>query len=318
MAATRAPSVHNSQPWRWRYDGRHLDLHADWSRQLRRGDPAGRDLEISCGAALHHVVMAAVAAGWGTHVIRMPDRLDDTHLAHLSFHPERPGVMAQLLHEAIFARHTDRRSPGPEPVSQKHLETLASAGGHEGAKVTVLRTQEARLLLRDLRQLSVILQHDDEGYLEEFRRWTHSNRRDGVPDSSVLSARRARGRFDLGTRFPVGTLRDASDPTGPGAPSWLVVSTTSDDTLSHLRAGEALSAMLLKATLLDLAVVPYTQTLEVEVTRERVAERLLHGRGCPQLVLRVATRPTDRPLIPMTRRRALQDVLRLTGGPSAD
>jgi nitroreductase len=50
--AARAPSPHNTQPWQFRVRGDVIELLADCSRQLRRLDPEGRELTISCGAAL--------------------------------------------------------------------------------------------------------------------------------------------------------------------------------------------------------------------------------------------------------------------------
>ena len=52
--ALLAPSVFNTQPWRWRISGTALELRADWSRQLTVTDPDGHALLLSCGAALHH------------------------------------------------------------------------------------------------------------------------------------------------------------------------------------------------------------------------------------------------------------------------
>jgi len=71
--ATRAPSVHNTQPWLWRTSPEGLELFADWSRQLSRADPDGRDVLVSCGAALHHLQVAAAALGWTAHVKHAPD-----------------------------------------------------------------------------------------------------------------------------------------------------------------------------------------------------------------------------------------------------
>src|SRR5688572_10345825 len=78
-----APSIHNTQPWRWRIDGSTLELFAAPERQLGVTDPAGRLSTISCGAALHHVVVAMSAAGWSVDVVRLPD-------------PEHPGLLARL------------------------------------------------------------------------------------------------------------------------------------------------------------------------------------------------------------------------------
>ena len=75
--ATRAPSVHNTQPWYWCVDGERVSLFADFSRQLQYADPDGRDLLISCGAALHHLRVAAAANGWKAQVRRMPNPAND-------------------------------------------------------------------------------------------------------------------------------------------------------------------------------------------------------------------------------------------------
>ena len=57
-SAGYAPSVHNTQPWRWRAHPDRLDLYAARDRQLTETDPEGRLLLLSCGAALHHARLA--------------------------------------------------------------------------------------------------------------------------------------------------------------------------------------------------------------------------------------------------------------------
>jgi hypothetical protein len=61
--ATRAPSIHNSQPWQWRLADSSMHLFADTSRLLPATDPDGRDLLLSCGATLHHLRVALAAEG---------------------------------------------------------------------------------------------------------------------------------------------------------------------------------------------------------------------------------------------------------------
>jgi hypothetical protein len=52
-SALRAPSVFNTQPWRWVLEGDVLELRADRQRQLAAADPFGNMLLASCGAAFH-------------------------------------------------------------------------------------------------------------------------------------------------------------------------------------------------------------------------------------------------------------------------
>jgi hypothetical protein len=44
-----APSVHNTQPWRFLADGQQISLYADAYRGLPVADPGGREMMISCG-----------------------------------------------------------------------------------------------------------------------------------------------------------------------------------------------------------------------------------------------------------------------------
>jgi len=81
--AVRAPSVHNSQPWQWRVGANSVELFADRGRQLHHVDTAGRDLLMSCGAALQHFTVAMSALGWETTVTRFPNPADHDHLASI-------------------------------------------------------------------------------------------------------------------------------------------------------------------------------------------------------------------------------------------
>src|SRR6185503_16306307 len=83
LTARKAPSILNSQPWRWRVDGRTLELRADRSRQISALDPDGRMLTVSCGAALHHARVALAAEGVRTTIGYLPDPADRDLLATL-------------------------------------------------------------------------------------------------------------------------------------------------------------------------------------------------------------------------------------------
>ena len=49
--ATRAPSVHNTQPWRWRIGANSVHLYAESSLHLIHTDPDGRETEPVTGTA---------------------------------------------------------------------------------------------------------------------------------------------------------------------------------------------------------------------------------------------------------------------------
>ena len=71
--AVRAPSVHNSQPWRFVLGRSSVHLHADLGRWLPATDPDARGLMQSCGTVLHHLQVALAASGISATVHRLPD-----------------------------------------------------------------------------------------------------------------------------------------------------------------------------------------------------------------------------------------------------
>src|SRR3982750_4766364 len=81
--ASHAPSVHNSQPWRWVIGPRTVHLYADLRRWLPATDADGRDLVVSCGAVLHHLRVALAASGMHAVVHRIPDPARPDDLAAL-------------------------------------------------------------------------------------------------------------------------------------------------------------------------------------------------------------------------------------------
>lgn len=319
--ALRAPSVHNSQPWRWTVTDEHVDLFADEHRRLIATDPEGRDRLLGCGAALHHLRVALAAHGWATTVERFPDPEARRHLARL--HPRRdadePTAFTRDLNSAITRRHTDRRRFSPTPVTDEVLTRLQDIAREHGADLQVV-TGAARRTLADAIVDSAELQQQRPGYAGELQRWTsrYAGARDGVPASTVP---RSFGLYrDVAMRwFPRSNL---GQPRGSvdheDGTVLLVLATIHDDPVAVLRAGEATSAVLLLATHLGLATTPLSQPLEVGATRTRIRTRVVKNSLEPQLVLRVGWAPPQAEPLTSTPRRALHRILLQAPGARTD
>lgn len=142
-----APSVFNTQPWRWRVTSTALELRADPSRQLATTDPDARLLTLSCGAALHHARVSLTAAGWAVTVERFPEPDDPALLARLrTTGPADLDVAAGRLVDAIPRRRTDRRAFGDPPVPEALLSGLRAAVEAEGALLHVVRPDQMPML----------------------------------------------------------------------------------------------------------------------------------------------------------------------------
>ena len=307
--AARAPSVHNSQPWRWWIGERVVHLYADMGRWLPLTDTDGRDLMISCGAALHHLRVALAALGVAATVDRLPDPDRPELLAAVELRPgpgpREPGVDPAEV-SAVAARRTDRRRYGTWPVPDDVLDHLAARAADHGALLRVVSDPAHRRALALAAQTAAADHAGTRGYATELSLWSglHSSD-DGVPAANVPPPVRHRGGVPP-RRFAGGDLTDPSGEGEDGA-ALLVLGTSSDDLLSQLRAGEATSAVLLHATAIGLATCPLSEPLEVEGTRGLLRDQVLGGSVSPQLVLRVGWAPSGAEPVPPTPRRALAD-----------
>lgn len=306
--ALRAPSVHNTQPWRWRLSAGAVELHADPSRQLVATDPDGRDLVLSCGAALHHLRVALAAADLSARVHRLPAPRDRWHLATVHVRPGAPESGVAALSRAVEERRTDRRPFGADPVSPRSIARLVASAPGSGATVHPVTGTDARRCLDELLADAAARQRFAPGYASELTVWSHrwAAARDGVP----AAARTTRPAGPDLRAFPRGTLGGTRSPSpSPDASVLLVLTTVGDELLDHLLAGEAASAVLLTATLEGLATTPLSQAQEIPATRARLASSVLRSPDHPQLVIRVGYPGRDVDRLERTPRRALEAVL---------
>ena len=302
--ATRAPSVHNSQPWRWRIADRSVHLYADRARRLPATDPDGRDWILSCGAALHHLRIALAASGIAASVRRIPNPSEPDHLAALQLHDRAPDACDIRLATAITARRTDRRRYGPWPVPEVFVEELMQRAAEQGALLETVTGPDARAFVIDSIRDAEQSQHHTLGYRVETALWSGQRAGDdGVPAANLLR-HGSTSATDLARRYSNGMVEQAD--TDRDHAQLMVLGSASDDTLSRLRVGEALSAVLLHATDLGLATCPLSQPLEVPAVRDALRDELLGGRMDPQLILRIGWAPRGE-VLPATPRRLLSE-----------
>lgn len=309
--ASRAPSVHNTQPWRWLLGNDSIHLMADQTRRLPVTDPDGRDLLLSCGAALHHLRVALGALGWRAIVHRLPNPGDPDHLAAVELVPKPPSTEDIKLVSAISRRRTDRRRFTSWPVPDGHLHLMVRRAAKAGALLVPVTDRFTRRRLTRAIDKAAHLQQDDPSYAAELATWSGRSRvtQDGVLAASTPAARQTHGDTTM-RAFPAGTLPEAE--TGRGEPDGgelLVLATLADDLMSVLRAGEAASAALLTATDIGLSTCPLSQALEITGTRALIHDQVLDGTAHPLLILRTGWAPTAASPPPLSPRRPTETTI---------
>ncbi|MEU0219826.1 nitroreductase, partial [Streptomyces sp. NPDC006265] len=259
--ATAAPSMHNAQPWRFRFltGERLVLLYADPERAMPHSDPDNRALHIGCGAALFNLRVAAVHADVVPETRLLPEPQEPLLLAavHLTDPAGRPrdGGLARL-HPAIGQRHTSRHPFADKDVPEDVRVTLQDGAAREGAELLFPGAWHAETVL-DLVRDAESRDAMDSDTNEDLVRWTRLGPEadtavDGVPEYA-FGPRKRDGKApvrDFAGRRPVA---DRGTTTFEHTPHLALLSTPGDSPADWLRAGQALERVLLEATLADLA-----------------------------------------------------------------
>ena len=268
--AVRAPSLHNSQPWRWVAGGGVLELFADPTRIGRSTDSTGREVLISCGAVLDHLRVAMAAAGWDTNVDRFPNPNNHDHLATIDFSPVELITSAQCERaDAILRRATDRL-PFAAPPHWDSIEPVLRSALNDSVAMLHVIPDVKRPRLAEASQLTESFRRDDVTYHAELRWWTSPfATSDGIPPSAAVSEAEEQ-RVDVGRAFPTRGHGAGRALVGYDQSKILVLSTYDDSRGNALGCGEARSTVLLECTMSSLATCTLTHMIELHACREIV------------------------------------------------
>jgi hypothetical protein len=303
-AASLAPSVHNTQPWRFVAQGSRLELHAEPLRRLEVLDPDGRQLHLSCGAALFHARIAGRALGLDAAVRLLPDPSDPAHLADLVL---TRGAAASdddvRVAAAILTRHTHRGAFDQRPVPAALLSVLQAAAAAEAARLDLVEDEDHLIELQVLLARADAAEEQDEQYRAELHEWlrTDGTTGDGIPTDAID---RVSGSALRQRSFESSGSSPTTPPPVAEHPAVVVLVTDDDEPSSWLQAGQALASVLLHAADHGVQAQPLGQVTDVVGYRLGL-RRALGILGMPQLVLRMGYAGKTMP----TPRRPVADVL---------
>jgi hypothetical protein len=309
--ACRAPSLHNSQPWRWVDRGAVVDLYADRHRVVRSTDTSGREALISCGAVLDHFRVAMEVAGWTINVDLFPNPNRPDHLAAIDFTPLELVTEAwRDRAEAIRRRRTDRLPFGAPNGWETFEPVLRSTVNADRVTLDVL-VDEKRGELAEASRLTEALRRYDQFYHHELQWWTADYRQtDGLPESALISSSE-QARVGVNRSFPTSGHSDRRSAATEDRSKILVLSTPEDTRLDALRCGEALSTVLLECTMAGLVTCPLTNITELEDSRAIIRSLIGRSAVMPQVLIRAGLAPQTEEVPYPTPRRPLAEVLEI-------
>ncbi len=309
--AVFAPSGHNTQPWLFRLDSDHLDLIADRTRGLPVVDPYDRELTISCGAALDHLITAGRHYGKTISIAVTPESSDPDLLARCWIAEDMtPSISDNALFESIPYRRTTRSKFENKELPEGVSDNCIQLAGELGIELTLITDSARRSEIADLVAEGDRIQFADPRFRRELASWVHSRRGSshdgmsgtgfGMPDIlSPIGALVIR-TFDLGN----GIAADDQEKIVEGSPTLAVFSSPSDTLPDWLATGQALSKVLLSLADAGATASYLNPPIELEELRPRLRE-LAQCKGTPQLLMRFGYGPSSAPTI----RRSVDEVI---------
>ncbi|MDW4909308.1 hypothetical protein RB628_29195 [Streptomyces sp. ADMS] len=306
-AAVAAPSIHNTQPWRFRLapDTVTLEIRAAAERGLRHIDPSGRALHLSVGCAVLNLRVGVAHFGREpvTRLLPRPDEPD--LLATVRLGGPTSASSTPHLYDALWRRRSSRFPYAERPLPTTVLTELAEAAHAEGALLSRPEPAETDVLLQLTREAEQRNTADPDRATES-RRWVHepNDAALGMPPGTV-------GPQDFLNRLP---MRDFGAHRHPAAlaarpfetrPTLLVLSTLHDRRADWLRAGQALERVLLVATAHGVRASLLHQALEWPDLRDQMGRAPGDRRAHAQILLRVGYGPEGPPSPRRTAEQAL-------------
>ena len=281
--AILAPSVHNTQPWQFTVRGNEIHVLADRKRQLPVADEDARELYISVGCALENLLTAATFFGLSTVVTYFPEAKNEVWVATVAFEEgtATPSLADQELLYAISLRHTNRQRYANKPIHDRDRQKLYACL-HE-PDVSLQMADDA-IIKEEIDSLVItadITHFADPNYRDELSNWIMQ----GEFGYRWLIARVGQ----LATTY----LDSQHKPTKRGAdvilnaPLLALISTTTDDRLAQIKAGQVFERVALNATVLNLGVQPLSQILQVTELKPSVTRLFDDAAAHPQMIFRL-------------------------------
>jgi nitroreductase len=303
-AGFRAPSPHNSQPWRFRLRDGAIEVLADPRDHLVMTDRIGWAVRIACGAAVFNARLGLLANGTPAEVRLRPDPADPVVMARLRRGRPRPATYIESdLFAAIGRRGSSREPFWPDPVPADVRVRLVDAARTEGAWLELLIGMTALSGFAQIAQSAERVLRRDPAYQTQLSEWSRTEAADdGVP---VMAGVRLAEPQDLLLQRAYSDRPRARGRDFEPEPLIAILGSTGDTAADQINAGQALQRVLLTAADAGLATSMISQPIEVSGAREQLSRSLGGRAGTPQMTLRIGYGQPGRP----TARRDLAQVI---------
>jgi len=285
-AASRAPSAHNTQPWRLSLFADRLEVRLPRERLLPAADSSSNDALHAVGALLENLLITLAQLDQEASYRTAASLEPVAPVVSLGWRPATAPRPDPTLYRMIPVRRTSRLPYRPDPVPDDALAAMSDAA--RPCTLYAMQEPARRNELRRLVQDANIHQLADGAIARELHAWLRFSRRDprwyrdGLNAAcmgwSGLEATLARWLLAprvVGALARVGLHRALCadlDQQSPPAPVICLLATPGDGVAARIEAGRCLERVWLTGAAHGLVTHPLSAAVDVARTRPRALE----------------------------------------------
>lgn len=288
--ASKAPSGHNTQPWKFHITDDTITVVPNFEVALPVVDGNNRELFISLGCAVENLCIAASYFGYTTHIKECSIEAIILELTKNNLSTK------DLLFHQIEKRQTNRTIYNGNKISDGILQQLQSVPKENGVQFyfTEIGTPFADTITGYIMKGNEI-QMADIAFKNELLSWMRFNKKQveathdglsylvfGNPSLPGILAR------PIVSLFLNPKVQNKSDRKKIDSSSHFVVCTTQQDTIKEwINLGRTLQRILLKATEIGISYAFLNQPCEVAALASDLREKLPVNKEYPTLIMRI-------------------------------
>lgn len=290
--ASRAPSSHNTQPWKFRNLEDGIHLLPDLSRSLPVVDPDNHALFISLGCALENLMIAARQLGHSVQVDLQGEQgsCDIRVKPDTAVSPETDPLFNQIRSRQVTKGAYDER-----PIDPLTFQILGGIGREEGVDLHLIGKGSLADRLLPLVIEGSDLQFGNRAFVEELVSWIRFTRGeamktgDGIWNATMglPGAGRTIGSFIMKHLVTPASEAKRWKKLFRQSGGFAIFTVKENNTASWIRLGQTFQRFGLEATRNGIRHAHMNMPLEEPAVRHKVAETLELTGEIPLLLLRL-------------------------------
>ncbi len=310
--AAKAPSGHNSQPWKFIVKGNSIAIHPDFSCALPVVDPDHRELFISLGCATQNIIIAATHFGYQCHW-QIKQNPQGSHFIVTTF-DESPAVAKEKLFAFIDKRQTNRSVYNGKSVNNKIIAGLQTLTDDKRIGIYTFPNGEA-----DFQTLKAAIlegnaiQMNDAKFKKELLAWIRFNQSEVNKLQNGLTYKvmgaPAMPKFigkAIVKSFLTPAKQNKTDTKKIDSSSHFVLLTTTNNSVQEwIALGMTLQKLLLRLSELGIACAYLNPPCELKALAAQLQKQLPINGEYPSILLRIGYAEA----VPFSPRKAIDKVI---------